>query len=305
MLIKGTKKLLELQTTKNIHSYLLIETHLVNCYLSLAMNLFSLPFITSLKPKWKFSGRSVLWSLRCSDEGFILGEDRNTETKSGTFFCLHLSSGKPLWQEKIFGEPWWIGIEALVGSRAYLHGFKKPDMPEHQKILCIDLPSGNEVWRNEQLSFYYADNDRLFAFKELFERRVYYRLDLQSGEILEEHQQAPELPEPDMSAYRFPKLFTAHQSEFEFLQRFFPPALNLEQTEALLYKNYFIGNSYTPNNNRSLTNTLYIIDSEKKKLRYTDILNNETSYPVPDSFFIFKEHLFYIKERTTLVALQL
>lgn len=269
------------------------------------MNFFSQYIGSSLQPQWKFSVQAILWQLQFSVEGFILGEERDTDTKTGSFFCLNLSNGKSLWQKKTFGETWWIGIEALVGNRAYLHGFKKPDMPEHQGIICVDLSTGNILWKNEQLIFYYANSEYLFAFKELFERRIYFHLALDSGEILKELQSAPELPSVDMSAYTFSQPFSLEHPLYEVLKNILPATFNFKLAEFVEHNNYCIFTSHTPTEAGSFSNTLYIIDNEKQKLCYTATLNKETSYPVPDSFFLFNETLFYIIERKTLVALQL
>jgi len=54
-----------------------------------------------------------------------------------------------------------------------------------------------------------------------------------------------------------------------------------------------------------LKNTLSVIDTSTKKKVYFDVLNESTPYPVPDSFFVDGQRVYYIKERKTLVALDL
>ena len=74
----------------------------------LLMNLFSLFASNKLKPHWLYSTDNILWRIMFSHNGIIIGEDRNTETKMVTFFCLDASNGKPLWKNKTFNEQWWI-----------------------------------------------------------------------------------------------------------------------------------------------------------------------------------------------------
>src|SRR5450759_102613 len=110
------------------------------------MNISSLFQKKQLKPAWSYTTEGVLWRLLFSETNFIVGEDRDTEKKEVSFFCLNASNGDVLWKDISFAEPWWIGIEGIVHGKVFLHGFKKPDMPEHGRIIAVDLGTGRELW---------------------------------------------------------------------------------------------------------------------------------------------------------------
>lgn len=151
-----------------------------------------------IKPLWIHSSPNVLWRVMFSHNGLIIIEDRNTETKSATFSCLHSATGKPFWKEKVFGEQWWIGLDGITADRLYLHGFKKPDMPENKNIIAVDVTSGEVLWQNNECTFSTIQSPFIYGYKDLFERRVYYKINDNDGKIIEELSTLPEFIDPNM-----------------------------------------------------------------------------------------------------------
>lgn len=152
------------------------------------MNLRTLFGGGALKPHWHFEASHVLWRFLVSENGLILGEDRDTDAKHVTFFAIEMHTGRVLWSGRSYGEAWWTGIEALVGAKLYLHGFAKPDMPEHHGLKAIDPQTGRELWSNNEISFYAADDERVIGFRDMFERRIFEAFDAHTGVRLGELQ---------------------------------------------------------------------------------------------------------------------
>ncbi len=273
------------------------------------MNLF-LPFKKSqLKPTWNFSVENILWQIRFGEK-IILGEDRNTENREVQFFCINESDGKILWKGNTFGEQWWIGIEAIYNNLIFFHSFKKPDMPEHKKIICADSVTGIELWRNNDVAFYSVSEHFVIAYKDLFERRIYYKLNITDGSVIEELQNEPnEQHIEDISQFLFPLLLSNHSSDYQIVTqtagKIFSEFTNTTHCEYILYNNYLAMNIYTAEADRQLKNRFFIFNTETKKQIFSEILNRQTPYPTPDSFFIRNSKLYFIVERKTLVAIQL
>ncbi len=281
------------------------------------MNLFSLFSSNKLKPAWQFSAANILWRVMFSENGLIVGEDRNTETKSVEFFCLNAVTGKPLWQNKTFDEQWWIGLDAITNERLYLHGFGKPSMPEHKNIIAAELQTGNVLWRNSECTFLAIQSPFVFGYKDLFERRVYYKMNDNTGEILEELALLPDGVEPNIqyekTDFLFPQVLSQENEELWGLVRRGAMRVThrndttFKSAEYVVTKKQMIINVYAQHSNpqNGLKNSLYIIDTSTKKKVYSDVLNESTPYAVPDSFFVDEQVVYYIKERKTLVALNL
>ncbi len=242
-----------------------------------------------------------------TENGLIVGEERDTEKKTVAFFCLRSSDGTVLWKGKNFAEQWWIGMTGTAGNRLFLHGFRKPDMPEQKSIITVDLATGTELWRNTEVTFWGNHPSGIIGYKDLFERRLYYVIDPESGTIVDERSDVPEDFDPHRQYEKTDFLFPAPLSDEE--QRISQPAEPDRFTAgaSIATTDYLVVNRYSerPVKEEGLKNTLSIIDRRTKKKVYSDVLNEQTPYPVPDSFFLDGSMLYYIKERKTFVALQL
>src|SRR3989304_2231091 len=113
------------------------------------MKLFSLFKAGKIRPAWQYKTDGQLWRILFSESARIVGEDRNEEKKEVTFFCLDEMSGEVLWNRVRLKEHWWIGIETLYDGIVYLHEYVKPDLPQHHKIIALDLESGERPWRDD------------------------------------------------------------------------------------------------------------------------------------------------------------
>ncbi len=285
------------------------------------MNISSLFQKKQLKPAWSYTTEGVLWRLLFSETNFIVGEDRDTEKKEVSFFCLNASNGDVLWKDISFAEAWWIGIEGIVHDKVFLHGFKKPDMPEHGRIIAVDLGTGRELWRNNDCAFLFATADRVFAFRDFFEKRLYYELDALSGVFMQElHEPPPDMIERKRASHArsdflFPEVLNDGLAEYPLLapkiEKYCDMA-DLRGSIEFVQSNGRIAFSYHSYRGRDeerktdlLENRLCVIDETNGKQLYADVLNSSTPAVVPDSFFVDAATIYYVKEKKTVVALPL
>jgi outer membrane protein assembly factor BamB len=285
------------------------------------MNISSLFQKKQLTPVWSYSTAGILWRLLFSETNFIVGEDRDTEKKQVSFFCLNASNGDVLWKDVSFAEAWWIGIEGIIHDKVFLHGFKRPDMPEHGKIIAVDLGTGRELWHNNDYAFLFATADKVFAFRDFFDKRLYYELDAATGEFMQEHRDAPvdlyglKGGSHGRSDFLFPEMLNESTAEYPLLS---PKILkycdmsNVRGSVEFVQSNGRVAFSYHAQRGRDgegkadvLENRLCIIDETSGKQLYADVLNASTPAAVPDSFFVDSATLYYIKEKNTIVALPL
>lgn len=274
------------------------------------MKLFSL-FSTLLKPSWTYAASQPIWRIIFSHNGYIVCEERNTDRKIVSFSCIESATGTVVWKERTFNEQWWIGIEGMTNDRLYLHGFRKPDMPEHLGIIAVDLQSGNELWRSMQSSFLTDDRSFVYGCKDLFERRVFHKIERNTGTFLEQLESLPAGLESNVQLEKTDFTFPApwNNGESDIINALHIVRIDPHSIQSVEYIRsgaFLIFNTYTGGTSEGeMRNTLSIIDTTTKKKVYSDVLNESTPYPVPDSFFLDGRTVYYIKERTTFVALNL
>jgi len=275
-----------------------------------------------LKPAWIFDAGTLIWRIYFTSNNLIVGETRNQETISTSFFCLDIISGKPLWQNIGFDEPWWIGIEAVHKGWMILHGFVRPDMPEHRGIRVIDIESGELLWRNDTLSFWFIDNEKLYAHKYIFEKHICSELDIKTGTIIHEQsdnldlmqelrQQVLQKESERRQDVIFPEVYDENEADSGIKTVVKKNTENRAVEgwiEVLSHRDLLIVSHYRQVRNQTesplLNNILTVYNLKKDKELYKEMIAEGVKAPSPDTFFVKDNLLFFIKHKTTFIALQ-
>jgi len=248
----------------------------------------------------------------------FVGEDRSIQKKQVSFFCVNQMTGEVLWKGISFDERWWIGIEAVHSDRVFLHGFAKPDMPDHKKILALDLFTGRVVWSNDDMRFIFATEDSVFASKDTINGRMSFELNLRTGSVLcsleNEHEvlnhakmhmhilanDEPEFPVPigESSAIDEPTIALVHKH---------CGGDDVVGSVEVVDKNNFLLFSYHEKGGMDgrLTRRLKVVDQNSAKLLFAETLDQSLQNTVPDAFFLQGNMLYFVKDRSSLTAVNI
>jgi hypothetical protein len=284
--------------------------------------MFSLFKTDRLSPEWTFSAGSIIWRMVLAEPGLLVGECRDPQSKSTSFFGLEILTGKVLWNDLCLHDSWWVGIEAVQKNVVLFHGFTKPDMPEHKGIQAFDTFTGKRLWQNDDVSFWFGFEDRIVAYRDLFEKRVGYEFDLQSGELLKSHdtslaglhelrqrvaeaQVVPDviLPEIYVEEEAGKELGAFVTRETKGIERV--GAIEYVRQEGFLVFNYHVQSRGRAGEPSSLENHLVVYLLPEKKRIFTEIIGRNLSSYVPDSFFIKRPLVLFVKDQRVLTALRL
>jgi Domain of unknown function (DUF4905) len=281
------------------------------------LNLFSLFSSTKLETAWSYESHGHLWRILFGGKGHIAGEVRDHEKKTVSFFCLQEASGRPLWEDRTMPEPWWVGIEAVHRDTLILHGFEKPDLPEHRRIIALDLETGAQRWINEDLTFWFAYQDRIYAHQTLFEKRAGYVLSLETGEILETHPNGVEglfevrqlaRQEDQAELFRFPSVFEPSseptQAESRLLKLLKHKTV-VGNIESLRKDSFMLCSYHIQSSEKEMENRILILDDRRGGELFSDVLARNVPAPVPDSFFLKDSTVYFVKDQKRLVAITL
>jgi hypothetical protein len=283
-----------------------------------------IPFLNEkqLKPAWNFDAGTLIWRIFFTSNNLIIGETRSQENKSTSFFCVDLCTGKPLWQDIGFDEPWWIGIEAVHEKWMILHGFVRPDMPEHRGIRVIGIESGKLLWKNDNLSYWFIDKEQLYAHKYSFEKHIACELNIKTGEILHEtsdnldllqelRQKVSQKESERLPDVIFPEVFDQNIESSLIratIQQVTEDKALEGWVEYLSHRGMLIVSHYRQSPNRSdsslLNNILSVYDLKNEKNLHSEIIAEGVKVPSQDAFFIKDNLLLFIKHQNMLTALQ-
>jgi len=259
-------------------------------------------------PAWDFKASSSIWRILPAGEDYIVGEVRDREKKSVSFFSVRLEDGRRCWEGNVLTERWWAGIEAVHGSTLFLHEYPVPSMPDHRKVFAVDIPTGKLLWKNEDLAFSFATDDGVYGSRDFFDRRAYYKLDTATGEAGEEV--APEVIDRLMSLK--PVEWGDH-IEFPRADEGLPaavgghPALSAELLpgESLRRGDVSVLTCYdrVPGSAPAVREHLFIVAGGD--VLFHDLVCDGLAGPVPGTFFRHRDRILYIKNRTLLRSLSI
>lgn len=275
-----------------------------------------------IAPEWRYRSHSLLWRILCAQGGRFVGECRDQEKKAATFFSLDEATGRPLWEGLSLGEPWWVGLEGVQRDVVLFHTYAQPDMPAHRGVFAHDLESGSELWRREDLTYWFGNDLFAYVYKDLFEKRVAYELELRTGtpvrsfedsleevhhlrqQVLEQRAPvevlAPELVGPDSD----------HPEVGELVKRMLKGRTAVGAPEFIRHRDVLAVSLYTAmrasaGEKPKYENTLAVVRTPGHRLILSTILGAGLAAPVPDTFFIKGERLFAIQDQRELVAIRL
>jgi len=266
-----------------------------------------------LKKNYRFDNKRPIWRIIPTDNGKLVIEEREPEKKQAYFHCLTLDSGKKILYNFQLDDKFWVGIEAVQGDTIIFHKFAKPDMPKHRGIFAFDIMKKEIIWQNPELIFLFVIKEKLYAFKEKFEGRYYYSINLLKGEIIEEIGENYDLinslrnealMEEDNKGYLFPDVFeadsVADNRANEVIKSLKNDFVISGKVEYLLKNKLLMMSFHEVNSKGTLNNLFKAVDLSTGKYILEEVINKETGLFLTDSFFVKNDLLFLLFGKTRL-----
>jgi hypothetical protein len=285
------------------------------------MSMFSFLKSDRLSPEWAYSAGSTIWRLVLAGQDALVGECRDPENKIASFFGLEISTGKVLWRDLHLDERWWVGIEAVQKNVVLFHSFATPDMPQHKGVRAIDLSSGSQLWRNDDVTYWFGHQNLVIAYRDFFEKRVGYEIDVHSGAVLNTHdtslevlhefrrQSAEDQSVPEIAA---PEVFVEEEADSVLLSLVRKETKGKQlsgRVESLRQNDIFLFNfhvlSRKSEGSQKLENNLIVYRLPEKKCIFADVIGRNLASYVPDSFFVRNPFVLFVKDQNQLMALRL
>lgn len=270
-------------------------------------------------PAWTYDAGAYIWRFVFSGAGHILGEARDPVRKTTSFFCLREHDGAVLWEGLRSDEDWWVGFEAVEGDRFFIHGFRKPDMPQHLGIRAHDLATGSPLWRNDDLAFVLARGEDVYGAREGFGGMEFFRLAADDGRITAELGQDIESintlrallnAEEDFHGYRYPEPFSqehpARDDAAAPVQTLVDPARVIGSLDVLFEPPLLLAAWHEAKGGSAdrplLRQRFAALALPQEKTLFETVLLEEADAPGMDSFFLKDTQLLYIQNRQVLTA---
>ena len=266
----------------------------------------------SLEMIWSFDAGGNVWRLIPTATGHIVGEVRRPDQRQTSFFCLDESSGKTLWRDRAFDEPWWIGVEAVAGEVVILHTYEKPDMPQHRAMIAFDLRSGRELWREPDAAFTFVSGTSVYGVRRQLGMSSVVEIDVRTGEVLRSLDEAlPEFGElRKNAAHSIPMGEISLAAPYEpgsdpdcdrALNRSILRTQSATGLESLRMDDYLLVSFYVQTASREgqraeFANHFRVVDVGSTKTLHDEILARSVPAAVPDTFYVRNKAVVSVKD---------
>ena len=266
-----------------------------------------------IKNLYSHKSDKQIWRILISDSDKLILETRDLSTKEVFFNCFYLDTGENIFCDLQLDEKCWIGIEEIYKDIIFFHYFPKPDMPHHKGIIAFDITSQNILWTNNEFSFLFAGDNKIYGFKQGFEERYFSALDYLTGNLIEEfgsdHKKINALQktaddQKDWSNYIYPQILkeeTCGKNIFELIKTQTQDLDVAGEIEYNLYNDFLLFNFHSKISEEQMANIFCAINLKDRSLSLAKILNASTKSLFTDSFFVYKNYLFLLCEKDEVI----
>jgi len=270
-----------------------------------------------LKKILNYKSENQVWRILISDADYLIIENRNSEKKQVYFNCFNLVNRKEIFSGLQLAETYWIGIEKVLSKTILFHGFAKPDMPAHKGIIAFNIDTQKIIWENPNYNFLFFWENKIYCFIQKFEGREYFTVDSLTGNFIEDlnlsDNEINELRKrassnDDYSSYIFPQFLNSASTTAEIknhINRFTEGQKIMGEVEFAFTKDLLVFNYHSEVSKNNLVNNLFCYNISKEKILLNEIINRNVFYPAPDSFFIYKNLLIFVKDKTEVMVYEL
>jgi hypothetical protein len=268
-------------------------------------------------PAWHYAAQGTLWQVQVGSSRFLVGEARDEGKKRASFFSVRRKTGEVNWEGVNPVDTWWAGMEGVFREVVLFHGFATPDLPIHRGIFAVDGVTGVLLWSNPDLRFLWCAGGVVGARSLTGEDPAETLFDLRTGVVTDGGREGGILRsaagEPDEPA-TFPCLlgrdFRNDGIGFEKSRWAIPADAETDSLYGLLSERdrvveYAVRGPGSPESPPSFRVHIVVLDRESGLRRFEATVLAEAPAARPQPFFVQGGVLFYVADRTTLVALPL
>ena len=268
-----------------------------------------------MKKYLNHNNKKQVWRMLISETDKLVIEERDMKTKEVFFACYDLLTKAKIFSNFQFEEKSWIGIEAVENDIIVFHFYLKPDMPQHKGFFAYDIRQKKILWKNDLLIYFFSDNEKIVAFQQQFEGRFYVEINLLTGEVLrdlgEEYTnvnllKAEAQEKKSYVDYLFPEVFNPlnDDPQFDCIRKIVSRFSVSGQVE-YFQKGDFLFFTVHEKNGEKFTQHFYICNITNGSVFYSDVLNKNILNYAADSFFLYKNFLFLLREKQSIEIVKL
>lgn len=245
-----------------------------------------------------YTFQGIIWNTLADGEHHRLYlEVRDPATRKVAFSALNLRNNQWLWKDLAFDEPWWISLRAVSGDILLLNVYTDTNNPDKKSLIAYHVLDKKIIWWQNDFSctavnaLYVRGLDQKFSGKETL-------LDVFTGKPVA-------AVDFDLAgAQNFPVIrpfqYEEGSAHFDTVRQFLQTRMGIAPVATIDYLEYdqlIILSVFLKN--EGLANYLYGFDADGKLL-IEEKLGEKLKGVGMDTFFIFLQHLIFVKNKNEL-----
>ncbi len=237
----------------------------------------------------KFEG--IIWKIEVNEKyDFIAIESRTLESKKTSFSVINYKSGEVLIKEKIFQETWNLNLAYIAEKNLVITAFNQAGSPESKGVISVNIQDAEILWEHYNLSLNRVTNEGLQVYDPRINPRRLSWISHIKGEDITESDNIENSNE------------TLIHPEFR-TQFSIPDFISREEIvgdlSVLCVQNLTIISFHEKVQNNIQQRLLVYQDDT---ILLDEILISGIQKLQPESFFMQKNHLFYIRNKNEIVS---
>jgi len=237
----------------------------------------------------KFGG--IIWKIEVNDKyGLIAIESRSLESKKTSFSVINYKTGEVLIKEKIFQETWNLSLAYIAEKNLIITAFNQAGSPESKGIISVNIQDAEVLWEHYNLSLNKVSDEGLQVYDPRINPRRLSWISHIHGENIAESVKI----EQNYETLIHP----------EFRTQFSIPDFILREEivgdlSVLCVRDLTIISFHEKVQNNIQQRLLVYQDDT---ILLDEILIGDIQKLQPESFFMQKNHLFYIRNKNEIVS---
>ncbi len=237
----------------------------------------------------KFEG--IIWKIEVNEKyDFIAIESRTLESKKTSFSVINYKSGEVLIKEKIFQETWNLNLAYIAEKNLVITAFNQAGSPESKGVISVNIQDAEILWEHYNLSLNRVTNEGLQVYDPRINPRRLSWISHIKGEDITESDNI----ENSNETLIHPEIRT---------QFSIPDFISREEIvgdlSVLSVQNLTIISFHEKVQNNIQQRLLVYQDDT---ILLDEILISGIQKLQPESFFMQKNHLFYIRNKNEIVS---
>lgn len=240
----------------------------------------------TLKHLFSETVKGIIWKIVLDDQNEILLLESRTEDKQTFFYGFDFKNQKPLFKELQLEEKWFISLEGIINGVAVFQGYENEFSPLKKGIIAYDTKLSKTLWQNYAYTCERITASGIIAYNSKIQPKKTELLETETGLLLKSIslEDLPAYPIPSNSIYNPSIIFGE----------------NIQETRhQLILGNLQVIASYE-REEESLNQYLEVYQNEE--IIFRDKIQSDIQKITPDTFFIWKGKLVYIRNKSEIVS---